>query len=236
MKLQKITTITGEIRLLSGLHIGGGDTAMKIGGIDREVIKHPVTDKPYIPGSSLKGKIRSLLEWREGLVGYNNGSPTDVNANYDANDVMKKRAMLIARLFGNGKTIKDEELAKDVGVTRVRFADAMLREDFEKKTRSELSEVKFENTIDRVTSRTKQGGLRQTERVPSGTVFNFEITLKRFEGDGEEMLDLLLKGLRLLEMDALGGSGSRGYGRVKFENIAIDEETIQERFDAISPF
>ena len=234
MKLQNITTISGEIRLLSGLHIGGGDAAMKIGGIDREVIKHPITDKPYIPGSSLKGKIRSLLEWREGLVGYNSGNPTDVKADYEANEEMKERAMLIARLFGNGKTIKDEGLAKDVGVTRVRFADATLREDFEKKPRSELSEVKFENSIDRITSRATNP--RQTERVPSGTVFTFEITLKRFEGDGDEMLDLLLKGMRLLEMDALGGSGSRGYGRVKFENLTIDKEPLQERFDAISPF
>ena len=64
----KIETITGKIRLVSGLHIGGGDDTMKIGGIDNQVIKHPNTNEPYIPGSSLKGKMRSLLEWHFGLV------------------------------------------------------------------------------------------------------------------------------------------------------------------------
>ncbi len=239
MKLEKIVTISGNIRLLSGLHIGGGDVAMKIGGIDREVIKHPVTGKPYIPGSSLKGKVRSLLEWREGLVGYNidakgKGRPTDATRDYDANEEARQRAVRIAKLFGNGKTVEDEKMAKELGVTRVRFADAVLTPEFENKPRSELSEVKFENSIDRITSRADNP--RQTERVPGGTVFDFEITLKRFEGDGDELVELLLRGLRLLEMDALGGSGSRGYGRVKFEKLTMDGESIQPRFEAIEPF
>ncbi len=234
MKLEKIVTISGNIRLLSGLHIGGGDAVMKIGGIDREVIKHPVTGKPYIPGSSLKGKVRSLLEWREGLVGYNEGKPTDATRNYDENSEVKQKAVRIAKLFGNGKTVDNDEMAKELGVTRVRFADASLTPEFAQKTRSELSEVKFENSIDRITSRASNP--RQTERVPSGTVFDFEISLKRLEGDGDELAELLLRGLRLLEMDALGGSGSRGYGRVKFENITMDGEDVQARFETIEPF
>ncbi len=234
MKLENIITLSGEIKLLSGLHIGGGDASMKIGGIDNEVIKHPVTGKPYIPGSSLKGKVRSLLEWRAGVVGYNDGNPTDVAANYDANEEVRQKALLIAKLFGNGKTIKDDTLAKQVGVTRVRFSDAMLRSDFEAKSLQELMEVKFENSIDRITSRASHP--RQTERVPSGVVFNFEITLKQFEGDGDELLEMLKKGLRLLEMDALGGNGSRGYGRIKFQNLTQNGESIQESFEAIQPF
>jgi CRISPR-associated protein Csm3 len=234
MKLENIITLSGEIKLLSGLHIGGGDASMKIGGIDNEVIKHPVTGKPYIPGSSLKGKVRSLLEWRAGVVGYNDGNPTDIAADYDANEEVRQKALLIAKLFGNGKTIKDDTLAKQIGVTRVRFSDAMLRSDFEAKSLQELMEVKFENSIDRITSRASNP--RQTERVPSGVVFNFEITLKQFEGDGDELLEMLKKGLRLLEMDALGGNGSRGYGRIKFQNLTQNGESIQESFEAIQPF
>ncbi len=234
MKLENIITIAGEIKLLSGLHIGGGDASMKIGGVDNEVIKHPVTGKPYIPGSSLKGKVRSLLEWRAGVVGYNDGEPTSVEAEYDANEEVKEKAFLIAKLFGNGKTIRSDEIAKKVGVTRVRFSDCLLRNDFEAKSLQDLTEVKFENSIDRITSRASNP--RQTQRVPSGVLFNFEITLKQFEGDGDELLDMLKKGLRLLEMDALGGSGSRGYGRIKFQNLTQNGESIQESFEAIQPF
>ena len=68
MKLTKILTIRANLRCLSGLHIGGGDTEMHIGGIDNAVVRNPLTGRPYIPGSSLKGKIRSLLEWRTGAV------------------------------------------------------------------------------------------------------------------------------------------------------------------------
>jgi len=71
----KIVKLTGTIELLSGLHIGGGDDTMKIGGIDNGVIKDVNTDKPYIPGSSLKGKMRSLLEWHIGVVGIGDGMP-----------------------------------------------------------------------------------------------------------------------------------------------------------------
>ena len=75
MQLTAIKTITGEIELLTGLHIGGGDADMHIGGIDNPVIKHPVTQQPYIPGSSVKGKMRSLLEWEQGVVGETGGKP-----------------------------------------------------------------------------------------------------------------------------------------------------------------
>jgi len=234
MKLENIITLAGEIELLSGLHIGGGDTSMKIGGVDNEVIKHPVTGKPYIPGSSLKGKVRSLLEWYAGVVGYNKGKPTDILAEYDANEEVKQKALLIVKLFGNGNSINSDDIAKEVGVTRVRFSDCLLRSDFEAKSIQELTEVKFENSIDRITSRASNP--RQTERVPSGVVFNFEITLKQFEGDGDELLNMLKTGLRLLEMDALGGNGSRGYGRIKFQNLTQNGESIQESFEAIQPF
>ncbi len=226
IRLKNITTISGEIELVSGLHIGGGDASMKIGGIDNEVIKHPLTGEPYIPGSSIKGKVRSLLEWKYGLVGINEGNPVNVTKHYPT-DKEKESALVIARLFGNGGDIKDDDtLSKKVGVTRVSFNDANLKEPVK-------TEVKFENSINRITS--KADNPRQTERVPSGAIFDFEINVKIFEGD-EGLLDVLKEGLKLLEMDSLGGNGSRGYGKIKFVNLKENGEDIQASFDAIKPF
>ena len=60
MKLVRIYTITGTIETVTGLHIGAGKDSIEIGGMDNPVIKHPHTGEHYIPGSSLKGKVRSL--------------------------------------------------------------------------------------------------------------------------------------------------------------------------------
>jgi CRISPR-associated protein Csm3 len=225
-KLINITTITGTIVLKSGLHIGGGDASMKIGGIDNEVIKHPLTNEPYIPGSSIKGKVRSLLEWKLGLVGINEGKPANVTKHYPT-DTEKENAIRIAQLFGNGGEIKEnEEISKKVGVTRVSFNDCSLSEKIK-------TEVKFENSINRITS--KADNPRQTERVPSGAKFDFEVNIKVFEND-DNLVELLKEGLKLLELDSLGGNGSRGYGKIKFENLKENGEDIQEAFDTIAPF
>ena len=225
-KLINITTISGTIKLKSGLHIGGGDATMKIGGIDNEVIKHPVTNEPYIPGSSLKGKIRSLLEWKLGLVGINEGKPANVTNNYPT-EKEKQNAIMIAQLFGNGGEIKeDKELSKKIGVTRVSFNDCELKARIK-------TEVKFENSINRITS--KADNPRQTERVPSGAEFNFSVTIKVFENDSD-LISLLKEGMKLLELDSLGGNGSRGYGKIKFENLEENGKSIQEEFDNLEPF
>lgn len=225
-KLIQITKIEGTIKLQSGLHIGGGDASMKIGGIDNEVIKHPITNEPYIPGSSLKGKIRSLLEWKLGLVGINEGKPANVTKNYPT-EIEKENAVKIAQLFGNGGEIKNnEDLSKKIGVTRVSFNDCEIKEKVK-------TEVKFENSINRITS--KADNPRQTERVPSGATFNFTVTVKVFEND-DNLTSLLKEGMKLLELDSLGGNGSRGYGKIKFENLTENGQNIQEEFDKIDPF
>ena len=225
-KLINITTLSGTILLKSGLHIGGGDATMKIGGIDNEVIKHPLTNEPYIPGSSIKGKVRSLLEWKLGLVGVNDGKPANVTKNYPT-DIEKSNALKIAQLFGNGGDIKDDkELSKQVGSTRVSFNDCSLVEKVK-------TEVKFENSINRITS--KADNPRQTERVPSGAEFDFEVTVKVFEND-DNLVELLKEGLKLLELDSLGGNGSRGYGKIKFQNLKENGNDIQENFEKIEPF
>ncbi len=210
-----IVNIKGQIELLSGLHIGGGDDTMKIGGIDNGVIKDINTDKPYIPGSSLKGKMRSLLEWHIGVVGIGDGGPfnSKLLSNSIFNDKSKREeALTLLKLFGNGKS--DDKFDEITPITRISVGDCLVSKctiDDELK----LSEAKYENVIDR--RRGTASNPRQTERVPAGVFFDFDIRIKVLEEDDEtKLIEMVKKGLDLVANDYLGGSGSRGYGRVKF--------------------
>ena len=207
----KIIKLTRNIELLSGLHIGGGDDTMKIGGIDNGVVKDINTNKPYIPGSSLKGKMRSLLEWDIGVVGIGDGGPfnSKLLSNPLFNDANKrKKALNLIKLFGNGKS--DDKFNEITTITRISVGDcSLIDEGFI------VSEAKYENVIDR--QKGTASNPRQTERVPAGVKFNFDIRIKVLDEDNEEeLISMVKRGLELIENDYLGGSGSRGYGRVKF--------------------
>ncbi len=200
----EIIKLTGTVELLSGLHIGGGDDTMKIGGIDNQVIKDINTDKPYIPGSSLKGKMRSLLEWNCRLVGYGDGNPFNSTLLNKIPKPDKKDAQTLLKLFGD----KEGEF----GITRISVGDCHLNKDSENMV---LSEAKYENVINRQKGTAEHP--RQTERVPAGVKFDFDIRIKILDEDNkEEFIAMVKKGFELIEMDYLGGNGSRGYGRVKF--------------------
>jgi CRISPR-associated protein Csm3 len=239
VKLNKILEITGKIEIQSGLHIGGGDTEMHIGGTDNPVIKHPHTSDPYIPGSSLKGKIRSLLEWYIGLVEYNDGKPFG----YRQLDAVKKQqpeihnnAINLVKLFGvSGGDVLDAQQAKEIGTTRIAFRDCMVDQEWAMNIKDQnllLTETKFENSINRISGTAENP--RNTERVPAGAQFYFVVNLKQFSNDDEEaMIEMLLKGLKLLELDALGGAGSRGYGKIKF---LLTDEKLQEQLEKLDPF
>ncbi len=203
----EIIKLTGQIELLSGLHIGGGDDTMKIGGIDNQVIKDVNSDKPYIPGSSLKGKMRSLLEWNIGVVGIGDGTPFTSklldNAIFKDNKI-KKNAQTLLKLFGD----KEGEF----GITRINVGDCRLSEESKDMV---LYEAKYENVINRQKGTAEHP--RQTERVPAGVKFDFDIRIKVLDGDDKnELIEMVKKGFELIESDYLGGNGSRGYGRVKF--------------------
>jgi len=201
----KIVKLTGQIELLSGLHIGGGDDTMKIGGIDNGVIKNVNTDKPYIPGSSLKGKMRSLLEWDCRLVGHGDGSPFNSKILDKIPEPDKKDAQTLLKLFGD----KEGEF----GITRINVGDCNLHDASKEMI---LSEAKYENVINRQKGTAEHP--RQTERVPAGVKFDFDIRVKVLDGDDEnELIDMVKRGFELIESDYLGGSGSRGYGRIRFK-------------------
>lgn len=240
LKLKEIKKLAGKITLKSGLHVGSGNMEMHIGGTDSPVIKHPHTLEPYIPGSSLKGKVRSLLEMESGLMIYSNGSvlssKTLQHSDVIGNSTLKAKGEAILTIFGTSGADKNDEMG--FGPTRVLFSDCYLNKEWKeeaKKYRWTLSEVKSENSINRIQGTAENP--RFIERVPEGTEFDFLLTFKVLsESDEGLFADYVLKGLKLLEMDALGGNGSRGYGRIQFSLLKLNNDDITESFRALDPF
>ncbi len=207
--------ITGKIKVLTGLHIGTSGDFSAIGAVDNIVIRDTVTNKPIIPGSSLKGKMRYLLS----------------RAKYNSTLTMpniKKESDDIKRLFG---------ASEPVVLSRLQFCDMLLREkDYGRDVEFDLpyTEIKYENTIDRGTGIANP---RQQERVPAGSEFDFRLiyNIENTENMEEEVkcdFENILLMLELLEDDYLGGHGTRGYGRVQFENLKLTEKVyIKENED-----
>lgn len=209
MKLLKTVKYVGKMELLSGLSIQGTNNDLNIGGADSEVIKNPITKMPYVPGSSLKGKMRSLLELRDGKVGSAGKITTPCRCG--------KRDCLVCTIFGahmkpNAESAPTRIIVRDCNLSKES------RELIEKLPldNGNFLEAKYENIIDR--SNGTAGSPRVIERVPAGLEFDVNIVLQIFEDDDEEKMKKTVKeALDLLEDSYLGGSGSRGYGYVKFK-------------------
>jgi len=232
MQLMKIQLLEGVLELRSGLRIGASEGEMRIGGVDNQVIRNPVSGQPYIPGSSLKGKMRSLLEWRSGAV---QSEPLDAKA---LDTRFKEAVKPILQLFGvGGGSQLDDTLAKELGPSRLAFWDASLLDSWTKSLDgANPVEVKTENMIDRIRGVAQHP--RQTERVAAGAKFEFRLSIKLLDidEDGSKLLEQVLSGMRLMELDSLGGSGSRGYGKIRFSELKLDGADLQPRFAAINPF
>ena len=231
-QLTAITTIEATLELVTGLRIGAGDSEMHIGGVDNTVIKHPHTQSPYIPGSSLKGKMRSLLEWRSGAVKEEALGWSDYERATGTTQAEVKRILQLFGISGDAKLGLDDIAA--IGPTRIAFWDCNLNPQWEDQIRADnfsLTEVKSENRINRISGVAEHP--RQTERVPAGAQFDFRLSVKRLSGDGDDLLDMVLQGLKLLELDSVGGSGSRGYGKVRFIGLKIDGVDAQSRLSLI---
>ena len=236
MQLTNIQKLTGQIELLSGLHIGSGNTEIHIGGTDNPVIKNPITQEPYIPGSSIKGKMRSLLEWQLGIVSQTEGKPLNFNhiseGNIEEHQLLKAKEIL--KLFGGAPVSKpDEILIGEIGPSRLAFWDCSLdkewADDMLNNKSLMLTEVKMENTIDRISGTASNP--RNTERVPATAKFDFNLTIRVH--DHEDLTDTLLVGLKLLEYTGLGGSGSRGYGKIAFRDLKLDGQDFQVKLDQL---
>lgn len=218
MKLKAVKKIGGKIKVMTGLHIGASNENIEIGGLDNPIIKDPLpgSNAPYIPGSSLKGKLRSLIEVKEGRFSKKiKGNPCDCG----------EKDCPVCPVFGTSAANRPS----DLGPTRVAVRDAYLSDEWSDRFKSgDLPmEIKYENSINRITG---VANPRPLERVPSEVEFSFEITFKVFEDDPEDYFNSLLQAMHLLELDALGGAGSRGCGQVKFIDVSIDGELQNEDF------
>jgi CRISPR-associated protein Csm3 len=206
-KLDSKIVIKGRIIAETGLMIGGSSSALEIGGTDKQVIRNPVNKMPYVPGSSLKGKMRSLLEQKRGTVD-EKGEPTQ-NPDHEA-----------AQLFGHIN--RNEKKKQQPSRLIVRDGQLLNPERF-KDTELLYTEVKAENTINRITA---EANPRFFERVPKSAEFNLNMTLNIFESESESnLLNLVYECMRLVQDDYLGGGGTRGNGQVKFHIEAISKKT-----------
>lgn len=193
--------IKGNLKVVTGMHIGAGSDFSSIGAVDNVVVRDSITKKPYIPGSSLKGKMRYLLA----RVYAKNGKMSDFKDEHDE----------IGRLFG-----QSEKYA-----SRLQFQDVFFNEESAERiekigTDLYLSEIKFENTINRLTAIANP---RQLERVPAGSYFDFKLVYN-VENDEDLKTDFenISSCFNLLQEDYLGGHGTRGYGRVAFDNLEFE--------------
>lgn len=212
MKLLKKILISGEIEALTGLMIGGSNTAMGIGGPDKVVIRNPVTKQPYVPGSSVKGKMRSLLEVSFGYIG-------DKAMGKVKNGPGENPDHQTTVLFGSARG--DDRQRPSRIICRDGF---LLNPNDLKGTELPFTEAKTEVVIDRITSMAMP---RTFERVPAGARFGLNIVVNVFDDDKfkDELRSLTYKALQLLQDDYLGGSGSRGNGQVKIRIKSVTERT-----------
>lgn len=183
------------LTILTGLHIGAGNDKVQIGGVDSAVIKDPISNLPYVPGSSLKGKIRCLLET-------------------ESADFKGESDSVLNKCFGSKKPNDPNQTP-----TRLIFRDLFLtqKDQADFKSGNINTEFKTEIVIDRQKGTAKDGGLRTIERVPPAITFEGEIILRYMNGEENEIKTVLDKGVDLLNNDYLGGSGSRGYGSVEMK-------------------
>jgi len=214
MKMTEIKKIQGKIRVETGLHIGAGSDTVEIGGMDQPIIRNPLTGEPYIPGSSIKGKMRSLIEWKENRVAESNGKPCSCGE------------CDVCRVFGVSAGSKDDEQKAAMrGPTRIIVRDAYLTDEWRQKYESgdQIVESKYENTINRLSGTAEHP--RPLERVIPGVEFDFELSYRVLDlGEGpdrdqENFTRIVKTGLALLENDYLGGMGSRGSGRISFNEL-----------------
>ena len=189
--------INGDILVKTGMHIGGSSAFAAIGAVDSPIVRDVRSNLPLLPGSSLKGKMRSLLakEFNESLQDPDNDHER------------------IVRLFGSAKKGKR---------SRLLFSDMVLANESELRQAGlqSMTEVKFENSISRLTA---VANPRQIERAVRGSVFELDL-IYEVENEAEMLEDMetLAEGMRLLKFDYIGGSGSRGYGKIAFENVSAE--------------
>ena len=205
--------ITGKIEIVTGMHIGASGAFAAIGAVDSPVVKDPLTGLPLLPGSSLKGKMRTLLAKK-----YNEKIANEPNQD----------AECLLNLFGSSEK-------GHLKTGRLLFSDSIMEnwDELKRKGLTSRTEIKFENSISRTTA---VANPRQIERVVRGSVFPLSLVYEVAQADSlVEDFQIIKDGMKLLEYDYIGGSGSRGYGKIRFADLDVEtvvgdvEETLVEK-------
>lgn len=226
LKLIGKLILEGDLECQTGLHIGAGKGSLEIGGADNPVVKDAF-GLPYIPGSSLRGRLRALLEQATGLaipselvyLSKRKGQEVRIHQSERPDDEV---CLIFGRNPGRMERVAGEAIETSAASpSRLTVYDSpLIPESITPQMREnlddELTEVKSENAIDRITS---QANPRTLERVPAGAKFHFRMVLDILCDEDRELLPRLIEGLRLLEDDTLGGGGSRGSGRVRVSGL-----------------
>lgn len=226
--------ITANIEAMTGLHIGGSNTGMEIGGLDKAVIRNPMNNQPYIPGSSLRGKMRSQTEKVLGLPQNNPIGQATIHVCKNAADYNQNGGCPVCHVFGVPAEIGYS------GPTRLVVRDTLLTKDSAEaldRVNSDLryAELKTEVAIDRVTSAAVP---RTIERVPAGAMFGpAELVYGIYEQNDYARLKTVIQAMQLVEDDYIGGSGSRGSGKVRFTAINVvarkrDDYSTPKQFES----
>jgi CRISPR-associated protein Csm3 len=200
--------IKGTLKLLTGMHIGSANDFAPIGAVDSIVVRDPMTARPIIPGSSLKGKMRTLLAKANSKELFLNDIKDDIPS--------------VKRLFGSSNPVIS---------SRLQFCDLFMSkktvDNLKDKTDLYLTEIKFENTINRIDA---VANPRQLERVPAGSEFEFVLVYNLENLDeAEEDFENISNAIKLLHMDYIGGNGTRGYGKIKISDITVEPQGLTHK-------
>ena len=231
--LQGRIFIQADIEALTGLTIGGSSVGLEIGGVDKILIRNPLDGRPYIPGSSLRGKMRSQTEKVLGLPQNNSiGSKVKIHTCKRPEEYNANGGCPVCHVFGVPGEVESS------GPTLLLVRDTLLREESAarlEKARTDLpyAELKTEVAIDRVTSAATP---RTLERVPAGAVFGpAELVFNLYEAADYQRLKIVLEALQLVEDDYLGGAGARGSGKVCFRRLAVSARSSKD-YSRVVPF
>lgn len=206
--------ITGTIVCKTGLHIGGSNDSVEIGGSDNVVIRDSITKRPFIPGSSLKGKLRSLIELNDPVFVTQLVEKMKENKDITGNE----ESDIAVKVFGGSVENKTLKFPTRI-IVRDSFPTEETIEMWDKYNDViDGAELKYENRLNRVKS---EATPRNIERVPKGSKFSFEIIFSYYDEDESNNIMTIIGAMTQLEDNYLGGSGSRGFGQVAFEDISI---------------
>jgi CRISPR-associated protein Csm3 len=228
LKLIGKLILEGEMHCETGLHVGAGKGSLEIGGADNPVVKD-AHGRPYVPGSTLRGRIRALLEQATGMavpselvfISKRKGQEVRIHQSDRPDDeicVLFGRSPGRMEKVGGGDIDSNHATPSRLSVFDAPLVAESITAQMRETLDDELTEVKSENAIDRITS---QANPRTLERVPAGARFRIRMVVDLMCPEDGTLPALVLQGLRLLEDDALGGGGSRGSGRVSFDNLKL---------------